>query len=69
VAFHEKHPSISFGFPELTDLFAKHCILAGSRWAHTVCVFVIHQNITLMVQGAHLTAYFNAKNLLEEMVC
>jgi hypothetical protein len=26
---------------------------------------MIHENITLMVQGAHLTADFNAKNLFQ----
>jgi hypothetical protein len=44
-------------------------MLAGARGTHTVYVWVIHQNITFMVQGAHLTADFNAKKKLEKMVC
>jgi hypothetical protein len=32
-------------------------------------VCVVHPNITLIVQGAHLTAHINAKNLYEKIVC
>jgi hypothetical protein len=63
VPFRDKHPSVSIGFSRFPELCPKHCNLAGSRGTHTVSVLVIHQNITLKVQGAHLTANFNAKNL------
>jgi hypothetical protein len=53
---------VSIGFSKFAELHPKHCILAGARGTYTVCVCVIHQNITLMVQGAHLTADLNAKN-------
>jgi hypothetical protein len=54
----------------------QNCILAGARGTYTVCVCargtytvcvcVIHQNVTLMVQGAHLASEFNAKKILLE---
>jgi hypothetical protein len=66
VAFCEKHLTVSIGFSKLTEICPKHCIPAGARGTHTVCVCVIHQNIILMVQGAHLTADSNAKYLLKK---
>jgi hypothetical protein len=38
VAFCEKHTTISIGFSKLAELCPKHCILAGARGTHTVCV-------------------------------
>jgi hypothetical protein len=68
VAFCEKHPTVSNGFSKLAELCPKHCILVGARGTHTVCVYVIHQNRTLIAQRAHLTSDFNTKNL-EKIVC
>jgi hypothetical protein len=56
-----KHRTFSVGFSRVAELYPKLCILAGAKATHTTCVFVIHQNIILMVQGAHLRAHFNAK--------
>lgn len=53
-----EHRTVSIGFSTFAELLPEHYIIAGGT--HTVCVCVIHQNITLTVQGAHLTAHFNA---------
>jgi hypothetical protein len=56
VAFHEKHPSVSVAVSKFAKLLLEHCILAGARGIHTVCVCVIYQNIAFMGQAAHITA-------------
>jgi hypothetical protein len=63
VAFHEKHPTVSIEFCKFAELCPKHCILTGERGTHTVCVSVIHHNVTFMVQRAHLKGNFNIKDL------
>jgi hypothetical protein len=52
------------------SVYIRFAILSVSKKEHgkVKCVGVIHQNITLIVHGAHLTADFNAKNL-EKIVC
>jgi hypothetical protein len=57
--FCEKHPTVSVRFSRFAELHPKYCILAGARWTHTICVCMIHQNITFMVHGTHLTGGFN----------
>jgi hypothetical protein len=65
VAFHVRYPAVSIGFSKFEELHPEYCSLEGGKGS-TPHVCVIYQNVTLTVQGAHLLANFNAKNLLEK---
>ena len=55
--FKEKHPTDKIGFLKFADLRTKHCILAEASGTHTVCVYVIHQNVNLMMIGGKITEF------------
>lgn len=50
-AFEETHPEIRIGFSKFTQLRPPHCVLAGTTGTHSSCLCLIHQNISLMLQG------------------
>ena len=58
--FKEKHPAASIGFSKFVELRPKHCILAGARGTHSVCVCTIHQNIKLMLHALKLPSPFTS---------
>lgn len=52
--FKGEYPNERIGFSKFAELRPKHCVLAGSRGTHSVCVCTIHQNVKLMLLGAKL---------------
>lgn len=52
--FKQKYSCHKIGFSKFCELRPKNCILAGKSGTHTVCVCALHQNIKLMIHGAHL---------------
>ena len=46
--FKERFPDRKIGFSKFAELRPKHCVLAGARGTHSVCVYTIHQNVKLM---------------------
>ena len=52
--FKAEYPFEGIGFSKFADLRPKHCVLAGARGTHSVCVCTIHQNVKLMLLGAKL---------------
>ena len=52
--FKAEYPFEGIGFSKFTDLCPKHCVLAGARGTHSVCVCTIHQNVKSMLLGAKL---------------
>jgi hypothetical protein len=54
--------SVSVGFCKFSELRPKHYIISFARGPHVlICVCGLHQNITLLAQGAHFTADFRMK--------
>lgn len=65
VAFHEKLFNCFSWLLKILGIVSRTlhpCRCMVDPYSDTVCVCVIHQNITLMVQGAHVTADINPKN-------
>ena len=52
--FKSKKQNIKISFSKFADLRPKECVLAGGAGTHTVCICTIHQNMKLMIVGAHL---------------
>lgn len=52
--FKERYPDINISFSKFAELRPPHCILAGAPGTHSVCVCTTHQNVKLMISGAHL---------------
>ena len=52
--FKAKYPQQHIGFSKFAELRPKHCVLAGASGTHSVCICTIHQNVKLMLLGAHL---------------
>ena len=52
--FKQDYPLERVGFSKFAELRPKHCILAGAKGTHSVCVCTIHQNVKLMIQGMKL---------------
>lgn len=48
-------------FSIISELHPKLWTLVGASGVHTVCVYVRHQKIIVIVQGAQFTVDFNAK--------
>ena len=47
----KRYPKIKIGFSKFCTLWPKWRVLASSSGSHSVCVFVIHQNVFLMVDA------------------
>ena len=75
--FKDEYPSENIGFSKFADLRPKHCVLAGARGTHSVCVCTIHQNVKLMLLGAKLheltanddTPLENYHHCLAKLIC
>ncbi|KAJ8893252.1 hypothetical protein PR048_005843 [Dryococelus australis] len=50
-------------FSKFASLRSKH-ILAGSSGTHTVCIYLTHQNMKLLIDGCNLTKLMEKHNLL-----
>jgi len=48
ILFKKSYPGGSVSFSAFAKLRPQHCILAGARGTHSVCVCMIHQNCKLM---------------------
>lgn len=64
-AFREKHPDAKVSFSKFCTLRPKWCVTAGSSGTHSVCVCTLHQNVSLLMDAAHLEeSYHDLINLL-----
>ena len=53
--FKKAAANLKIGFLKFAALRPKNCILPGAPGTHSVCVCSIHQNMKLMIEGAHLS--------------
>lgn len=50
IKFVEENPDCDVGFSTFAKLRPKHCIFAGARGTHCMCVCTIHENCKLMLE-------------------
>lgn len=53
--FVEAHPNFSISFSKFALLRPKHCVFAGARGTHSVCVCIHHENVRLMLDDIGIT--------------
>lgn len=73
-SFKETYPDENVSFSVFAKLRLKHCILAGARGTHTVCVCTIHENCKLMLDPINLSKLTdgricNYKDCLSKLMC
>lgn len=52
--FKDEYPNEGIGFSKFAELRPKHCVLAGGRGTHSVCVCTIHKNVFLVQNSLNL---------------
>ena len=69
--FKERFPDHKIGFSKFAELRPKHCVLAGARGTHSVCVCTIHQNVKLMslVQEMQIPELPTYHHCLAKIMC
>jgi len=74
--FKVKYHGKKIGFSKFCELRPSNCIVAGANGTHSVCVCLIHQNVKLMMNGAHFEkielqpGYLKTYNMcLSKIIC
>ena len=70
-------PTVQVGFSTFAKLRPKHCVLAGARGTHSVCVCTIHQNCKLMLDAIDIQKFTknqedpicSYKDCLQQIMC
>lgn len=50
-SFKTEYPLVAIKFSKFATLRPEHCVIAGSSGTHTVCVYTMHRNVKLMLEG------------------
>lgn len=75
--FKKTEPTMKLGFSTFAKLRPKHCIFAGARGTHSVCVCTIHQNCKLILDAIEIQKLTrdeinpinNYKDCIKQIMC
>lgn len=68
IKFRKENPDVDAGLSKFCEVRPENCVLAGEGGTHVVCVCVLHQNFTLMLNAINLPALTkNAEFPLENL--
>ncbi|KAJ8676617.1 hypothetical protein QAD02_012404 [Eretmocerus hayati] len=79
-SYKTEYPEDKVSLSKFCELRPKQCVLAGSSGTHTVCVCVIHENVSLMLEGCKFKRLFknssffggddvSVNDILRKMIC